>query len=93
MLREDLPLGEPCLREAGRVFSFSARVPVPWFSSVPWLFLTEVGCLVSVGEGNGEANFDLELDSRAFFVSSFKEPVSTSWWTLEADMVESANAR
>jgi hypothetical protein len=48
-----------------------------------------------VGEGNGDANFEpFEFKKEsALFVSSFREPVSTSLWTEEVDISESANAR
>jgi hypothetical protein len=87
VLKDGLPLGEPCFIEEGRAFSLSPSVPLASFSSVGWMCLIEAGFLVSVGEGNGDANFDPLLErGSVLLVSSFREPVSTSLWTEEADM-------
>lgn len=83
MLRDDLPLGEPCFKDDGRAFSLSPSIPpVSWSSVgwVGWVCLIDAGFLDSVGEGNGDANFDLfeAKGGSCFLVSTFSEPVSTS---------------
>lgn len=54
MLRDGLPLEEPCFNEDGRGFSLSLSIPPASFSSLDLVWLIEAGFFDSVGEGRGD---------------------------------------